>query len=84
MQSLGRERMGQRAHDMILADQGLKRAGAPLARENQIRHGRWTLPTKNEEASLTSALTLHGCGCFVPDLTRFTAEPCEGARQPAF
>jgi len=31
-------------------------------------------------ASLTSALVLHGYGCFVPDLTRFTAEPCEGAR----
>src|SRR5690625_7918709 len=33
--------------------------------------------------SLTSALFLHGYGCFVPDLTSFTAEPCEGARQPA-
>jgi len=38
----------------------------------------------NKEASLTSALILHGCGCFVPDLTRFTAEPCEGARPLSF
>jgi len=39
---------------------------------------------KNEEASLTSALVLSNYGCFVPDLTRFIAEPCEGARQPLF
>jgi len=32
-------------------------------------------------ASLTSALVAVDYGCFVPDLTRFTAEPCEGARQ---
>jgi hypothetical protein len=36
---------------------------------------------KKGEASLTSALTGYSCGCFVPDLTRFTAPPCEGARQ---
>jgi len=35
-------------------------------------------------ASLTPALTLNDYGCFVPDLTRFTVEPCEGARQPRF
>jgi len=35
-------------------------------------------------ASLTSALAAYDCGCFVPDLTRFTAEPCEGARQVGF
>jgi len=34
-----------------------------------------------KKASLTSALFLSGYGCFVPDLTSFTAEPCEGARQ---
>ena len=33
-----------------------------------------------KEASLTSALALNDCGCFVPDLTRFTAGPCEGTR----
>jgi len=31
-------------------------------------------------ASLTSALTLDSYGCFVPDLTRFTVESCEGTR----
>jgi len=35
-------------------------------------------------ASLTPALTLNDYGCFVPDLTRFTVEPCEGARQARF
>jgi len=46
----------------------------------------WALLNTNKkgEASLTSALTLHDYGCFVPDLTRFAAEPCEGARQTAF
>ena len=39
---------------------------------------------KAKEASLTSALFLHDYGCFVPDLTRFAAEPCEGARQAPF
>tara|TARA_R110000850_G_scaffold277152_1_gene424936 strand:- start:75080 stop:75211 length:132 start_codon:yes stop_codon:yes gene_type:complete len=34
-----------------------------------------------KKASLTSALVLNDYGCFVPDLTRFAAEPCEGARQ---
>lgn len=34
--------------------------------------------------SLTSALILNDYGCFVPDLTRFTAEPCEGARRHEF
>jgi len=36
---------------------------------------------RNEVASLTSALTVYSYGCFVPDLTRFTAPPCEGARR---
>jgi len=35
-------------------------------------------------ASLTSALATDDYGCFVPDLTRFTAEPCEGARRGEF
>jgi hypothetical protein len=30
---------------------------------------------------LSSALKAIRCGCFVPDLTRFTAPPCEGARR---
>src|SRR5690606_2161683 len=37
-----------------------------------------------EKASLTSALILSDYGCFVPDLTSFTAEPCEGARRYKF
>src|SRR5690606_9461117 len=45
----------------------------------RIRQGRG--PGEDTEmASLTSALILHDYGCFVPDLTRFAAEPCEGAR----
>jgi len=43
-----------------------------------------TSTDKAKEASLTSALFLHDYGCFVPDLTRFAAEPCEGARQAPF
>ena len=43
-----------------------------------------TSTNKAKEASLTSALFLHDYGCFVPDLTRFAAEPCEGARQTPF
>jgi len=35
-------------------------------------------------ASLTPALTLSDYGCFVPDLTSFTAGPCEGARRGEF
>ena len=46
--------------------------------------GTYCRRAENEEASLTPALALNDYGCFVPDLTRFTAEPCEGARQRDF
>ncbi|CAM5436485.1 hypothetical protein ECAE60S_02523 [Eoetvoesiella caeni] len=46
-----------------------------------MRLGGTKAKRKKEEASLTSALALNDYGCFVPDLTSFTAEPCEGARQ---
>src|SRR5690606_2216724 len=39
---------------------------------------------RNQEAGLTSALPDNDYGCFVPDLTRFTAPTCEGTRQPLF
>ncbi len=32
-------------------------------------------------ASLTPALAVSSCGCFLPDLTRFTGPQCGGARQ---
>lgn len=40
-------------------------------------------PTREtERRALTAALAEIGCGCFVPDLTRFTIPQCAGARQP--
>ena len=36
-----------------------------------------------QRRALTAALAEIGCGCFVPDLTRFTIPQCAGARQPA-
>jgi len=47
----------------------------------RIRLGLRQTNAENKEASLTSALFLSDYGCFVPDLTRFAAGPCEGARQ---
>ena len=32
-------------------------------------------------ASLTPALVVYGCGCFLPDLTRFTTLRCGGTRR---
>jgi len=32
-------------------------------------------------ASLTPALTVNGCGCFLPDLTRFTTLQCGETRR---
>src|SRR6185503_12192555 len=34
-----------------------------------------------ELASLTPALAVSSCGCFLPDLTRFTRLQCGGARR---
>jgi len=84
MQTLRRQGMRQRADNMILSDQSIERAGTPFARKDQITHEVNRPQTEIKEASLTSALILHDYGCFVPDLTRFAAEPCEGARQPQF
>ena len=84
METLRRQSVRQGADNVILTDQRIERARAPFARENQIAHKFYRPQTEMEEASLTSALILHGCGCFVPDLTRLTAEPCEGARQLRF
>lgn len=36
-----------------------------------------------ERRALTAALAEVGCGCFVPDLTRFTIPQCAGARRLA-
>lgn len=37
---------------------------------------------KWKRRALTAALAKVGCGCFVPDLTRFTIPQCAGARHP--
>jgi len=84
MKSLGGQCVRQGTNNVILTDQRIERARAPFTRENQIAHKFYRPQTEMKEASLTSALILHGCGCFVPDLTRLTAEPCEGARQIRF
>ena len=36
---------------------------------------------RRKRRALTSAPVALRCGCFVPDLTRFTAPQCEGARR---
>ena len=46
----------------------------------------WLAPTRMSElrkgnvASLTPALAVNGCGCFLPDLTRFTTPQCGETR----
>ena len=84
MQALGSQGVRQGADNVILTDQRIERARAPFTRKDQIAHKFYRPQTEIEEASLTSALILHDYGCFVPDLTRFAAEPCEGARQQQF
>jgi len=39
------------------------------------------LKTSKWEASLTPALACIDCGCFLPDLTRFTNQQCGETRQ---
>ena len=36
---------------------------------------------RKKVASLTPALTVNGCGCFLPDLTRFTTLQCGETRR---
>ena len=39
------------------------------------------VPRLKQEASLTPALAVISCGCFLPDLTRFTTPQCGETRQ---
>jgi len=84
VQSLRCQGVRQGADNVILTDQRIERARAPFTRKDQIAHKFYRPQTEIKEPSLTSALIPHDYGCFVPDLTRFAAEPCEGARQAQF
>src|SRR5690606_38416935 len=71
------------APDMSCRKTRIRRRSEDKGKVYRIRHGlrRGRTAAGNGAASLTSALILSDYGCFVPDLTRFAAGPCEGARQ---
>ena len=55
------------------------RTSSHRAAEKYTDEGKRT--TKMKVASLTPALTVNGCGCFLPDLTRFTTLQCGETRR---
>ena len=58
------------------------RTSSHRAAEKYTDEGKRT--TKMKVASLTPALTVNGCGCFLPDLTRFTTLQCGETRRSEF
>src|SRR5260363_124137 len=77
VQLLPLKRMRERLNHMRLPNQRGKVFWPPLARKYLISHGK----RKQGRRAGPSALAENGCGCFVPDLTRLTAPPCEEARR---
>src|SRR5260364_210680 len=77
VQLLPLKRMRERLNHMRLPNQSGKVFWPPLARKYLISHGK----RKQGRRAGPSALAENGCGCFVPDLTRLTAPPCEEARR---
>src|SRR5262249_12675646 len=91
------QRVAQRLDHVLLPHQAREIARPPLAGEDLIAHRKTILPARWDLkggrdvlsrppfpyflASLTPALAESSCGCFLPDLTRFTRLQCGGARQ---
>ena len=82
VQALLLERVAQRLDDVFLPNQAGETARAPLAGQYLVAHVS-ILPggMREKMASLTPALAGSSCGCFLPDLTRFTRLQCGGARR---
>ena len=76
MQALLLQRVAQRAHHVLLADEALEVPRPPFPRKYLIAHA-----YKNEWRAKPPALAGTGCGCFLPDLTRFTRLQCGEARR---
>src|SRR6185295_10927286 len=75
VQPLLLESVSQRADHVLLADQAAEVLRPPLARKYLIAHRLEKL-----WRALPPALAGAGCGCFLPDLTRFTRLQCGEAR----
>ncbi len=77
------QRVAQRLDHVLLPDQRLERARTPLAGENLVGHDGFLsiLDTNIRWRALPPALTAISCGCFLPDLTRFTGLQCGEARR---
>ena len=81
VQALSLERMAQRLDDVFLPDQAGEAAWTPLAGQDLVAHASILAAPRSDKASLTPALAVSSCGCFLPDLTRFTRLQCGGARR---
>ena len=76
MQTFLLESVPQRTDHVLLADQRAEVLRPPLARKYLIAHRLEML-----WRALPPALAGAGCGCFLPDLTRFTRLQCGEARR---
>src|SRR5206468_10445766 len=82
VQALLIQRVAQRLDHVLLPDQRFERARTPLAGENLVRHdGFLSILDTNGWRALPPALAAISCGCFLPDLTRFTRLQCGEARR---
>ena len=86
-QAVALERVGERADDVLLAGELGEGAWPPLAGKRLIAHGlgdgalvRGTSDRKGWRA-VPPALAENRCGCFLPDLTRFTTVQCGATRR---
>jgi hypothetical protein len=76
MQPVLLERMAKRAHDVLLPHQAAEIPRPPFPGKYLIAHR-----LINSRRARTPALAAPGCGCFLPDLTRFTGLQCGEARR---
>src|SRR5690349_6582507 len=76
VQPLLLQRMLQRADDMFLTHEATEVLRPPFARKYLIAHG-----YVDSWRARPPALAGTSCGCFLPDLTRFTGLRCGEARR---
>ena len=96
-QAIARQRVGKRGDDVLLPHELLERLRSPLAGERLVAHGatglvaRSSRRARKHEADMMSkkkrwravppALAVIRYGCFLPDLTKFTALQCGATRR---
>ena len=80
VQPLMLERVPKCAHDMLLPHKAREIPRPPLAGKDLIAHR----SNRIVRRARPPALAATGCGCFLPDLTRFTRLQCGEARRHQF